>query len=155
MRMGINKFATSSGEVILESLDHLDCESTRRLISKAASKVAALSFQIPAFFFNDSRLFEARTARFPSCFIRSCATLSTDFPLVPVRKIIATSSASVRFCAPLKSNFSLGLSSSGRSLTPAITFPFFINCQIEIYLQAEKLHLCILQYLRTCLCASH
>ncbi len=49
IRMGINKFATSSGDVILASLDHLDCESTRRLISKAASNVAALSFPIPAF----------------------------------------------------------------------------------------------------------
>jgi len=41
----------------------------------------------------------------------------TDLDFVPVLNKIAKSSASLKFCAPLKSSFSLGLSSRGKSFT--------------------------------------
>jgi hypothetical protein len=52
--------------------------------------------------------------------INSCAIVTTDFPFLPVLRIIATNSASVKLFAPTFFSFSRGLSSTGSSLTVKI-----------------------------------
>ena len=120
LKIGTKNSAISLGEVIFLSIDHLVCDCILLPISNAANRLIALSSPIPEIFFSSDKDKETNPAKFKCLFTNSWDMVITDFPFLPVLRIIATNSASVRLPAPNFLSFSRGLSSAGSSLTVKI-----------------------------------
>src|SRR5579859_6445988 len=119
------KSRTAVGELKLMP-DFISAAKARRMSSVAACNCAYLALPRPGTAQKASRLAPVSPPSEPN-FANSARARSTAlFPFVPVRRKMASSSASDRLAGPFANNFSRGLSSSGQSLIAIRSLDFYI-----------------------------